>query len=70
METQEIPQLFVEEIKEILAAPSIPDTHDIMLETREAIASLEKAGDRPGAQVLSVSLTMLQAKFAREVQRN
>lgn len=70
VETQEIPQFFVEEMREILAAPSIPDTHDIILATREAITELEEAGDRQGAQVLSVSLTILQAKFAREVQKN
>lgn len=70
VETQEIPQLFVEEIKIILAAPSIPDTHDIILATKEAITELEGAGDRQGALVLSVSLTMLQAKFAKDVKNN
>lgn len=70
VETQEIPQIFVEEMKKIFAAPSIPDTSDIILATREAIAELEEAGDRQGSLVLSVSLTMLQAKFASEIQNN
>lgn len=70
VETQELPQLFIEELKEILAAPSIPDTSDIILATRGAIAELEEAGDRQGSLVLPISLTMLQAKLASEVQNN
>lgn len=69
-ETRALPQLFVEEIKTILADPKPPNTRDIILETQKAIKELKEMGNSNGALMLSISLAMLQSKSAKDAQNN
>ena len=69
-EEQEIPPLFIEEMKKSLADPVIPDTQATIMTTQKAIAELEEAGDRNGGLILSTALLMLQSKLAKEAQLN
>ena len=63
-ETQPLPQLFVEELKTILADPKPPNTRDIIMATQKAIDELKAVGNSKGAFILSASLAMLQSKIS------
>ena len=69
-ETRALPQIFVEEMKTILADPKPPNTHEIITATQTAIDELKEIGNIKGALVLSTSLMMLQSKFAKDAQNN
>ena len=69
-EARPLPQIFVEEMKTIIADPNPPNTHDIITATQKAIGELKEMGNSKEALVLSVSLVMLQAKSAKDAQNN
>lgn len=69
-EKRSLSQLFIEELRKILADQQPPSTHDIILAAQQAIEELNEMGNKKDAFLLSFPLTMMQAKLAREAQNN
>lgn len=69
-ETRSLSQLFIEELRKILADPQPPATHDIILATQKAIQELNEIGKSKEALLLAFPLNMLQDKLARDANNN
>lgn len=66
-------QLFIQELRKILADPQPPTTQDIIAKTQNSIAELEQIGTgkaRKQAMLLQFPLTMLKVKLKKDIRQD
>lgn len=72
-EARPLPEIFISELKQLLAAPRPPSTHEIIDNTQKAIDDLrtiKEGAPLPKMAALSFTLIMLKAKLRKEARYN